>query len=147
MKEVSVNVRTKVEFKVIKQSGEVVELDPTTIITNAGYDAICDCIAKSPQPAPFQYVAIGTNNTAPAAGQTTLGNEVMRQLGTYSHTAGTKTFSVVATFSITASYTIWESGLFNASSGGTMLCRGVLDSGIPVQSGDTLQVTWTVSFT
>jgi len=143
---IGVGVDAKLDVKLIRKSGEVVEIDPTVVITNVGYDKMCDCIANPTRPAPFTYVAIGTSSTAPSASDTVLGNEVARGQGSYSHTSGTKSFSVTYTFTFTASYTIWESGLFNASSGGAMLCRGVFDSGIPVASGDSLQVTWTITF-
>ena len=135
----------KLEMRLIRNGETILTVDPVVTITNVGFDALCDVISNSPQPAPFNYVAIGTSSTAPSASDTALGNEVMRQSGTYSHTAGTKSFTVSATFNITTSYTIWESGLFNASTGGTLLVRGVLDSGISVSAGDTLQVIWTIT--
>jgi len=144
--EKKVNIKTKMSFKLIRKGKVVLEVDPTTVITDVGYDALCDVTGNPTQPDNFDYIAIGTDSTAPSSSDTALGNEVMREQGTYSHTTGTKEFSVTATFDFTASYTIWESGLFNASTGGTLLCRGVLDSGIAVESGDSLQVTWTISF-
>ena len=141
-----VSIDAKMCMRLIRGGKTVLEIDPTVVVTDAGFDAICDCIGNPTQPDNFDYIAIGTDSTAPSSSDTTLGSEVMREQGTYSHTSGTKSFSVQHTFTFTASYTIWESGLFNAASGGTMLARGVLDSGIAVASGDSLQVTWTFTF-
>jgi len=141
-----VRIDAKFSIKVIRDGKVVYEADPTTVITDVGFDALCDVTGNPTQPDNFDYIAIGTDNTAPAASQTALGNEVMRQQGTYSHTTGTKEFTVTTTFDFAAAYSIWESGLFNAASGGTMLCRGVLDSAVNVESGDSLQVTWTITF-
>jgi hypothetical protein len=94
----------------------------------------------------MSHMAVGTNNTAPAAGDTTLAAEVAA-----SRTAlGSATSSgAVATYTCTfgagvGTGALVEAGIFNASSAGTMLCRTTFST-INKASGDSLTVTWTVT--
>lgn len=90
------------------------------------------------------YMAVGTDSTSPAAGNTTLGAEVARVAVT-SATASTNTVTYVATFGAgTGTGALTEAGLFNANSAGTMLSRttySVINKG----SGDEMTVTWVVT--
>jgi len=92
----------------------------------------------------FTYVAVGTGTTAPSSSDTALGTEVARVSATVGRTTtnvtnDTATWS--ATFNFTSSYAITEAGIFNASSGGTMLARQTF-SAINVVSGDSLTINW-----
>ena len=90
------------------------------------------------------YMAVGTDSTAPAAGNTTLGAEVARVAVT-SQTASTNTVTYVATFGAgTGTGALTEAGLFNANTAGTMLSRttySVINKG----SGDEMTVTWVIT--
>jgi len=94
----------------------------------------------------MSHMAIGTNNTAAAAGNTALGAESARVALTSTTPTGAAV-AYVASFpagtpaSLTA---ITEAGIFNASSSGTMLCRTVFQ---PVNKdvNDTMSITWTVT--
>lgn len=90
------------------------------------------------------YMAVGTDSTAPAAGNTTLGAEVARVAVT-SQTASTNTVTYVATFGAgTGTGALTEAGLFNANSAGTMLSRttySVINKG----SGDEMTITWVIT--
>lgn len=90
------------------------------------------------------YMAVGTDSTSPAAGDTTLGAEVARVAVT-SATASTNTVTYVATFGAgTGTGALTEAGLFNANSAGTMLSRttySVINKG----SGDEMTITWVVT--
>jgi hypothetical protein len=81
--------------------------------------------------AALNYIALTTNSTAPAAGDTTLASEIttaggglIRKQATYSHSNGTNTALLSAVFTINASdvtpTTPAKSAIFNAASGGTM---------------------------
>ena len=89
-------------------------------------------------------MAVGTDSTAPAAGNTTLGAEVARVAVT-SATASTNTVTYVATFGAgVGTGALTEAGLFNAASVGTMLSRttySVINKG----SGDEMTVTWVIT--
>lgn len=94
----------------------------------------------------FKYIAIGTGTTSPSATDTALGSEVARASATTSRATTTVTNDTAtwsATFNFTASYSITESGIFDASSGGNMLARQTF-SAVNVVSGDSLIVNWKV---
>lgn len=88
----------------------------------------------------FRYIAIGTDSTAEAAANTALGTESSRHTGTVSYVSN-QIYQVKATFA-TGSGTgnIREYGLFNSSSGGTMLSRDV-EAGVDKGANDTLTCT------
>lgn len=90
------------------------------------------------------YMAVGTDSTSPAAGNTTLGAEVARVAVT-SATASTNTVTYVATFGAgTGTGALTEAGLFNANTSGTMLSRttySVINKG----SGDEMTITWVIT--
>jgi hypothetical protein len=94
----------------------------------------------------MSHMAIGTGNTAAAAGNTTLGTESAR-VALASTTATGAAVAYVATFPAGTPATlaaVTEAGLFNASSAGTMLCRTVF-SVVNKDVGDTMSITWTVT--
>lgn len=92
----------------------------------------------------MSHMAIGSDSTAPAAGNTTLGSELGRvALGSSVATANVVTYN--ATFPAgTGTGAVVEAGIFNASSAGTMLCRttfAVVNKG----ANDAMSITWTVT--
>ncbi len=123
------------------------EIDFEDLVVDNGLDAACGALFDSSanRPAAFNYVAVGTDGTAPAASQTALGAEVMRVQASYSKDANTGECSVDATFNITGSYALQECGLFNASAGGTMYCRDTYTTK-NVENGDTVKVYYTPKF-
>lgn len=117
-------------------------------MTNAGRAIITNRITGAgTEP---KFVAIGTGNTAEAASQTALVTEVeTRATGTSSRvtvSVTNDTYQVSGTVSATGTRAVVESGLFDASTVGNMLTRGVF-SVINLSSGDSIAVTWTVQFT
>jgi len=123
------------------------EIDFEDLVVDNGLDAACGALFDSSanRPAAFDYIAIGTDGTAPAASQTALGAEVMRVQASYSKDANTGECSVDATFNIAGSYALQECGLFNASTGGTMYCRDTYTTK-NVENGDTVKVYYTPKF-
>jgi len=121
-------------------------------ITNAGFAEVAKLIGSGLGGTAFGYVAIGTGTTAYDATQTTLVTETARKSASVSNETTTVTGDTVqfqATFSsadgLSGSDAIAESGVFNASSGGTMLCRQTFSVlNINWDAGDTLTVTWKV---
>lgn len=97
----------------------------------------------------MSHMALGAGTTAAAAGDTALESQLgSRDALTSSTQSGTNNESIVyvATFSAgEATGAVTEAGIFNASTSGTMLCRTVF-SVVNKAAGDTLQVTWTVTF-
>lgn len=98
---------------------------------------------SSGRPGVMSHIAIGTGTTAAAVGQSALIAQIAIKSATYSHSSGTKTFTLTATFSPgVGTGAITEAGVFNAASGGIMLDR-VVFAVINKSSADTLNVTFT----
>lgn len=97
----------------------------------------------------MSHMALGSGTTAAAAGDTALQSQLgSRKALTSSTQSGSNNESIVyvATFSAgEATGAVTEAGIFNASTSGTMLCRTVF-SVVNKAAGDTLQVTWTLTF-
>lgn len=115
------------------------------LVVIAGLDYIRSHLHNSNVPAVMDYIAIGEGPGAPAAGNTTLETEQMREQGTYSPGA-TGVCTVIKSITIDATYAIVESGLFNAASVGTMIAR-VTFAVKNVILNDVLVVTWTCTYT
>jgi hypothetical protein len=94
----------------------------------------------------MSHMEVGTSNTSAALGQTALVAAVSgsrRPLTVFSSASNV----VTAETTFAAGYgtgTLTEAGIFNASSGGTMMCRSVYS---PVVKGatDSLTITWTIT--
>lgn len=115
---------------------------PNLVVTS-GKDFIAERMKDATTTA-MSHMAIGTGSTAAAAGDTTLGTEAGR-VSLTSTTVTSNAVAYVATFGAgTGTGAITEAGLFNASSGGDMLCRTVF-SVINKGAADTLGITWTVT--
>ena len=115
------------------------------VFTDAGADANVVAIATA---ALVKYVHWGTGATPAAAGDTAL-----QTAGTESRTTGTIThvtnmeYKVVGTMTCNATgKTITEAGLFDASTGVTLWIRATFD-GIAVVQNDTIEFTFTLTFT
>ena len=120
------------------------------LVTNAGFDLISKAVSDTAtQPASCNFVAVTNTAITPAAGDTTLSGEIAtnglsRAAGTFSHTNGTQTYTVAKVFTASGTQASQATGLFNASSSGTM-CYEATYTQVTVNSGDTLTVTWTVT--
>jgi len=119
------------------------------VITNAGKAEVAGLIGADTQGdvTAFDYIAIGSGTTAESASDTALEYELQRAAGVGSRVTTdvtNDTFQLVKdAFTFDGDYSITESGVFNASSGGTMLCRKTFDP-INVTADDTLKVTWKI---
>ena len=92
----------------------------------------------------MSHMAIGSGNTAAAAGDTALGTQLDIQSLT-STTVSTNTVTYAATFGAgNGTGAVAEAGVFNASSSGTMLCRSVF-SVVNKGAGDSMTVTWVIT--
>ena len=92
----------------------------------------------------MSHMAIGTNSTAAASGNTALGSEADRNSLTSTVVSGV-TVTYIATFSAgEGTGAITEAALLNASSAGTMLCRTVF-AVVNKGSQDSMTITWSVT--
>ena len=120
---------------------EVVKEVPNLVVT-AGKNYVADRIKNNSTV--MSHMAIGTGSTAAAAGDTALGSQTARTALT-SSTVTNNEIVYVDTFAAgTGTGAITEAGIFNASSGGTMLCRTVF-SVVNKGASDAMTITWTVT--
>ena len=120
---------------------EVVQEVPNLVVT-AGKNYVADRIKNNSTV--MSHMAIGTGTAAAAAGNTALGSESARTALT-SSTVTDNEIVYVDTFAAgTGTGAITEAGIFNASSGGTMLCRTVF-SVVNKGASDAMTITWTVT--
>jgi hypothetical protein len=139
--------------EIYRANGSVERQISTNLKTTVGVDFICNQIGNSAlasASAVAKFMAISSDATAPAAGDTTLTGEISanglgRQAATYGHTNGQTTFTQQSVWaSITGTQNgIQKMALFTAVSGGTMVFETLLAVAKSVSSGDTLTVTWT----
>ena len=94
----------------------------------------------------MSHMTLGTGTTAAAAGNTTLEAEISgARVALTSTTVSANQITYIASFAAgVGTGAVTESGIFNASSGGTMLCRTVFPV-VNKQAGDSMTVTWTVT--
>ena len=95
-------------------------------------------------PTAMSNMAVGAGTTAASASDTALGAELGRVALT-SSTSALNVITYVATFGAgVGTGAVTEAGIFNASSGGTMLCRTVF-SVINKGADDAMSVTWQIT--
>lgn len=122
------------------------------IITSAG-KAQMALLAGDASAVPFTYLELGTSSTTPVVGDTALGAAITdtglaRVAATVSRittSVSNDTLSLVGNWTASGAKTIAEIGIFNASSGGTMLARK-LTGATTTENGSIIQFTYTVQF-
>ena len=106
----------------------------TGLFTIAGIAALKDLIYDETKNH-FLYVAIGTDNTTAAISQTALVAEHARAAATITASDAKKILWAVSV-AATDTVDIYEFGIFDASTGGNMLWRGVSDTAYSLTSGE-----------
>jgi hypothetical protein len=127
-------------------AGELVkEFNVPNLVVTSGKNHIAAKIAATTNsPAAMTHMAIGTGTSTPGASDTALGTQTGR-VSLSGSTVSTNTITYTATFPAgTGDGAITEAGVFNASSGGTMLCRTTFPV-VNKASGDTIAITWVVT--
>jgi len=121
------------------------------LIVNAGLAALMSVWNGDGAEAAFTYLAVGSDDTAVTAADTTLGTEIAASgLERVSATASRDTENVANdTGKLTHQWTasgvlaVKELGVFNAASAGTMFAHKIITTK-NLESGDTLTGTYTV---
>ena len=115
------------------------------LIVDSGLNFICDRM-KNDETA-MTHMALGSGSTAAAAGDTSLGSQLGSREALDSDTVSSNTITYTASFEANdATGSVTEAGIFNAASGGTMLCRTVF-AVVNKGADDSLSVTWTITLT
>jgi hypothetical protein len=115
------------------------------LVVNTGLNFIASRM-KEATATVMSHMTLGTGTTAAAAGDTTLETEISgARVALTSTTVTANQVTYIASFAAgTGTGAVTESGIFNASSSGTMLCRTVFPV-VNKQAGDSMTVTWTVT--
>ncbi len=125
----------------VKDSREIKNL-----IVNDGLEFICSRMAGTSANV-MSHMALGSGTTAPAAGQTDLVSILGSREALDSSTPSSNTIAYVASFEAgEGTGAVTEAGIFNAATGGDMLCRTVF-SVVNKEADDTMSVTWTITLT
>lgn len=129
----------------ISLNNEIVHQCDNLVVT-AGKNWVASRFKDGSIPDEMSHMAIGSADTAAAAGNTALATELNRiALTTDGGTVSTNTVQYDASWtSAAAAYAIKEAGIFNASTGGTMLARttfAVINKG----TDDTVSISWTIT--
>lgn len=155
LKNVNAGIKGWIKIDHFDDKGNLLEsVETPNAIMNLGMTEVAGlfCSDTSGSYTAFDYIAVGTGTTAATATQTALITETAASGLTRAAATGTLVTTTVAndtanfvkSFDVTGSVAVTESGVFNAASNGTMLCRQTF-SAINVANGDTLQITWKVS--
>jgi hypothetical protein len=119
---------------------------------NSGLNWTRDLIGNAAASGTINYIAVGNTTTAETATSTTLPGEITdcslgRATGTYTVqtvSQGNWSISKVFTSNCANAEVVNTTGLFNASSSGTMFAGKNFAASVTLQNGDQLNVTWYV---
>lgn len=130
-----------------KRGNEILEVHRgENLVVAAGQALIASLLTGSGTA--ISHMACGDDNQIPEKDDTTLvGTEHQRVAATIS--AAANVVSVSATFGggLAGTLSLAEYGIFNAASGGTMLCRFATSAiQLNADQSDTIDVTWTLQF-
>lgn len=115
------------------------------LIVDTGLNFICDRM-KDDETA-MTHMALGSGTTAPAAGNTALESQLGSREALDSSTVTNNQIVYISSFEAGDSTgAVSEAGIFNAASGGTMLCR-VTFSVVNKAADDVLSINWTITLT
>lgn len=97
----------------------------------------------------FNYVGVGSGSSTPVAGNTDLGTAISpRQTVTSRYLVGSTEAHWDTFFSTSQNNGTWnESGIFDASSSGDMLCRKLFGASFTKDTTKTATIQWKVTFT
>jgi len=130
------------------KAGNVKETrEEKNLVVNTGLAYIASRMKDTTKGA-MSHMALGSGTTAAAASQTDLvtllGSREALDSTTISGSNNEKVVYVSAFEAGDATGAVTEAGIFNASSGGDMLCRTVF-SVVNKAADDTMSVTWTIT--
>lgn len=121
---------------------ETREID--NLVVDAGLDFIASRMEGTSSDV-MSHMALGSGTTAASASDTDLESILGSREALDSTTVTDNAVAYVASFEAgDATGAVTEAGIFNASSGGSMLCRTVF-SVVNKAADDTMSVTWTIT--
>jgi len=121
---------------------ETREID--NLVVDAGLDYIASRMEGTSSNV-MSHMALGSGTTAAAAGDTDLESILGSREALDSTTVTDNAVAYVASFEAgDATGAVTEAGIFNAVSGGSMLCRTVF-SVVNKAADDSMSITWTIT--
>ena len=114
------------------------------IVTNNGLRMTLYRLKDNTSYAPVSHLAVGTSSAAESATQTALGQEKTRKSASISVDTTKYKLIVSANFSSSEINGCQEVGIFNASTGGTMLARKKFDTAIQIPEGFTAELKYEI---
>lgn len=138
----TIKLKGVVRAEVFDADGNLKASEEThNLILTVGKNMIADRLLASPTLGVPTHMGVGTSGTAPAAGDTTITGET--RVALTSKTRSTNVVTFVGDWAAgSATGTLQEAGLWDASSGGNLVGRATFTS-IAKGAADTLKVTWT----
>ena len=134
-----VNIVLKDKDGNVKETREI-----DNLVVAAGLDYIASRMEGTSSNV-MSHMALGSGTTAAAAGDTDLESILGSREALDSTTVTDNAVAYVSSFEAgDATGAVTEAGIFNAVSGGTMLCRTVF-SVVNKAADDTMSVTWTIT--
>ena len=136
-----------------KPNEEIIVKNKHNLLTNGGRDYFhAQCYTNtSAGGVGANFIALSENSGGANATHTEVANEISTSglsralASTRTHSSGTNTTTLQNTFTASGSFSAVQlSGLLNASSSGTLAHEATFTS-VALVSGDTLQVTWTLT--
>jgi hypothetical protein len=113
------------------------------LIVNAGLNFICDRMRNDETA--MSHMGLGSGTTAADAGDTSLESQLGSREVLDSDTVSGSTITYTSSFEAgDATGSVTEAAIFNALSGGTMLCRTVF-AVVNKASDDSLSITWQIT--
>ena len=127
------------------------EMQVSNGVPTVGKALVAGRINGSGAPAAATYIEVGVGTTAFNIADTALETAITdsglaraaASVSLVTTDTTNDTAQLVLTFTVTGTKAVTESGVFNASSAGTLLCRQTF-SAINVVNGDSLQITWKI---
>lgn len=144
-------VSASLSAKVLRLDGSVEDFGVVSAheVTDAFVAELVDTLQSSVAAfSDYKYHDSGTGSTAEDATDTVLVTPCgeARDIGTQTEGATADIYKTVATHTYAGAFTITEHGVFNASTGGTLMDRSVF-TGISVLSGDKIEFTYQLTCT
>jgi hypothetical protein len=145
----SIKAKGTLQLVLTDENGNIKQQDEHNLVVNAGLAYIASRMRDATATV-MTHMGVGTSSTTAVGGDTALGTALGARVGLDSTTLVTTTATndsvqYVATFGAGVSTgAITEAGIFNALTGGSMLCRTVF-AVINKGALDTLVITWKVT--
>lgn len=143
----NIKVTGKVLVQVFDKDGNVKDerkIDNLVVTAGKGFIAASMLKTTTNSPAAMSHMAIGSNNTAAANGDTALGTELGRVSLASATNSGAVTTYTASFPAGTGTGAVVEAGILNNSSGGTLLCRTVF-AVVNKGSDDSMSITWAIT--